>query len=80
MTSLNIFMLMPFRDDLDKIYNEYIKNPLIEEGYNINRADDISKSTNILEDIVDFIIKSDIIIADLTGKNPNVFYELGRSH
>lgn len=73
-------MLMPFRDDLDQIYKTYIKEPLDELGYIIQRADDISKSTNILEDIVDNIVKSDIIIADLTYKNPNVFYELGRAH
>jgi len=73
-------MLMPFKNDLEEIYKLYIKKPLLELGYNVKRADDISKSTSILEDIVNHIIKSDIIIADLTYKNPNVFYELGRAH
>jgi len=77
---LKIFMLMPFEIGLEEIYRQYIETPITKLGHIIRRADDISSSTNILNDIIENIIKSDIIIADLTGKNPNVFYELGRAH
>ncbi|MFX0021201.1 MAG: hypothetical protein ACFE9S_02675 [Candidatus Hermodarchaeota archaeon] len=77
---LKIFMLMPYRGYLNSIYEEHIKKPLISMGHKVTRADDISKSTNILTDILDLTRRSDIIIADLTEKNPNVFYELGIAH
>lgn len=75
-----IFMLMPFRDDLTEIYKEYIKEPLENIGYNVKRADDFYRSTEILVDILRSIETSDIVIADLTSKNANVFYELGYAH
>ncbi len=74
-----IFMLMPFAEKLAKIY-EHIKKTLEELGHRISRADDIFRSTPIMEDVVNLIKRADIIIADLTGRNPNVFYELGRAH
>ena len=78
--SLNIFMLMPFKEELTRIYEECIKKPLESQGYTIKRADDFFKSSPIIDDILESIEKADIIIADLTGNNPNVFYELGRAH
>ena len=78
--SLRIFMLMPFNDDLTRIYENCIKKPLEKEGHNVKRADDIFKSSPIMEDVIHQIKISHVVIADLTGKNPNVFYELGRAH
>lgn len=75
-----IFMLMPFKDNLTKIYEDFIKKPLEDLGHRISRADDIFRSTPIMEDVINSIKRADIIIADLTGKNANVFYELGRAH
>jgi hypothetical protein len=71
---------MPYRDYLNSIYQEYIKKPLTILGHQVRRADDISKSTNILSDFLELLRRSDIIIADLTERNPNVFYELGIAH
>ena len=78
--SLKIFMLMPFSEDLTYIYENCIKQPLEDEGHKVKRADDIFKSSPIMEDVIHQIKISDVIIADLTDKNPNVFYELGRAH
>jgi len=75
-----IFMLMPFKEELTRIYENYIKNPLEDLGHRLSRADDIFRSTPIMEDVVNSIKRADIIIADLTGKNVNVFYELGRAY
>ncbi len=58
-----IFMLMPFEKDLTNIYEQYIKEPLISKGYNVKRADDFYRSTDILADILNSISDADIIIA-----------------
>ena len=44
------------------------------------RADDIESQRSILSDIVQQIAQCDLIVADLTSSNPNVFYELGIAH
>ena len=44
------------------------------------RADDIDNQQNILNDIVKSIRSSELIVADLTDPNPNVYYELGLAH
>lgn len=75
-----VFMLMPFRDDLTEIYKNNIKKSLENMDYVVKRADDFYLSTDILVDILRSIETSDIVIADLTSKNANVFYELGYAH
>ncbi|MCH8135750.1 MAG: hypothetical protein IIB77_07210 [Proteobacteria bacterium] len=47
---------------------------------NPKRADQIFRSTPIIQDIWELINKSVILIADVTERNPNVFYEVGLSH
>lgn len=74
------FVLMPFRAEYDEIYQDIIK-PLLEEmGYHCLRADEIYGSRAIVQDIWEHIQISGLIIADMTDRNPNVFYELGLSH
>ena len=73
------FILMPFDEPFDTIYKNYIK-PTVEQKFRIIRADTIFKSSEIIEDIWEHINKAKFIIADVTGKNPNVFYELGIAH
>lgn len=74
------FVLMPFSESLSEVYDFLIKSGLEEAGYEVKRADDIKSQSNILEDIVIGISTSDLIIADLTDSNPNVYYELGIAH
>ncbi len=79
----SVFVLMPFSEDFEYVYNDFIK-PVFEslEGqqFQVTRADDIQNQRSILNDIVVQVAQSDLIIADLTGGNPNVFYELGLAH
>jgi len=74
------FVLMPFKDPFDKYYRAIIK-PAIE-GANMQslRADEIFGATEIVKDIWKAIRKAEIVIAELTTRNPNVMYELGLSH
>lgn len=75
-----VFVLMPFENELQEVYEHLIRQPLGDIGYTVTRADDIRSQGNILADIVQAIIKSDLIVADLTGANPNVYYETGIAH
>lgn len=60
----------------DDIMNFVIVPIANELGYTVQRADKMSGS-NIMSDILEMVKDSDILIADLTDFNPNVFYELG---
>lgn len=78
---LYIFVIMPFGDDeLTKNFEIYIKEPLEEEGHSIERIDDSIRATSIIRDIIGCIRDADVIIAELTLDNMNVYYELGRAH
>ena len=74
------FVIMPFDAELDDVYDYLIRGPLSEAGYDVKRADDLLNQQNILEDILLSIVKSDLIVADLSKANPNVYYELGLAH
>ena len=74
------FILMPFASDFDEVYDYLIRELLSEAGYEVSRADDILNQRNILEDVVQSIVNADLVIADLTTSNPNVYYELGLAH
>ncbi len=74
------FILMPFDSEFDSIYDTLIKQSLQEAGYEVTRADSLLDQRNILREIVVGITDADLIVADLTTNNPNVFYELGLSH
>jgi len=77
---LNAFVLMPFAEEFKDVYKHLIFEELERAGYIVIRADDIKSQNNIMSDVVKGIITSDLIIADLTGSNPNVYYELGIAH
>lgn len=76
------FVLMPFTDDLTQIYNAFVK-PTIEDsafGLICRRADDVKSNKAIIQDIWKSICEARLIVADLSGLNPNVMYELGIAH
>ena len=76
----NVFVMMPFDKYILPVYEDHIKKVCNEMGYSCERGDDISITSNIMNDIWSLINNADIIICDCTGKNPNVFYELGLAH
>lgn len=71
------FVIMPFKDKYNGIWENVIKPTVENYGDTCKRADDIFAPGSIINDIIDHIHISDYIIADLTEKNPNVYYELG---
>jgi DNA repair ATPase RecN len=73
-----VFMVMPFGDNFIALYNHLKER--FKENYIFTNAGDLDNQQNILKDIVEGIGNSNIVISDLTGLNPNVFYELGLAH
>jgi len=75
------FVLMPFAADFDALYENAI-HPAAEatQGLSCLRADEIYGPRPIMADIWKSITEAAILIADLTGRNPNVLYELGLAH
>lgn len=74
------FVLMPFDAKYDAVYQEVIKPTGEEKGLDVKRADDIFSVNPIIVDIWENINKARVLIADVSGRNPNVFYEIGISH
>lgn len=74
------FVLCPFSEPFNTIYSDHIR-PSIESVEMVSiRADDIFGVQPIIEDIWEQINTSFVIIADITGRNPNVLYEVGLAH
>lgn len=76
------FVLMPFTDELTEIYQTFVK-PVVESAeFNLvcRRADDIKSNRAIIQDIWKSLCEARFVIADLTGFNANVLYELGIAH
>ncbi|MBN8454861.1 toll/interleukin-1 receptor domain-containing protein [Accumulibacter sp.] len=78
-TSKACFVVMPFDNaDLDVVYEDFIRPILAEQcGLTCRRGDSVFGSNVIMQDVLNQIGESDFILADLTGCNPNVLYEVG---
>lgn len=64
----------------DQILNHIIEPAVSALGYDVLRADQISEPGIITTQIIQHIVEDQLVIADLTGRNPNVFYELAIRH
>lgn len=74
------FVLMPFGEWFDRYYKDIYVPAIKEAGFEPLRADSLFNSGSVIEQIWQQIRKAKVLLADLTGKNPNVFYELGLAH
>jgi hypothetical protein len=71
------FVLMPFGEPFDEVYSRLIRPAIEGSGLEPMRADQISYPGPIMEQIRSAIQQSRMCVVDLTGRNPNVLYELG---
>ncbi len=74
------FTIMPFGGWLDDYYENIYCLAIEAAGLTPHRADDLYRPSTIVHDIWEYTKKSEIILADLSGKNANVLYELGLAH
>lgn len=75
------FIAMPFSSEFDTIFSsiqEALEGPRL--NYSYTRTDELIGGGHIIEDILRGIGESEFVIVDVTGQNPNVFYELGIAH
>lgn len=83
------FVAMPFgvkKDsqgaevDFNRVYTELIKPALEAAGLDVFRADEEERAGDIRTDMFQELLIADLVVADLTLDNPNVWYELGVRH
>ncbi len=78
--SKTCFILMPFSAPFNEYYEKIYRPAIKEAGFKSLRVDEISAPRPFIEDIVDLIRNSDVILAEITGRNPNVMYEMGMAY
>jgi hypothetical protein len=77
----NCFVIMPFKPELGYFYRTvkaHLENAF--PGVAVARGDAEVLTRPLLEKIASYIKQADVVLADCTGRNPNVFYELGMAH
>lgn len=78
------FVIMPISDQLGydaghffKVYEDIFRPACVLAGYNPTRADGVKESNLIHLDILKRVVHAPMAICDLSGRNPNVLFELG---
>jgi hypothetical protein len=71
--------MMPFDSGFDAVYAT-LRATAEAAGLRCVRADDIWVNRAVIQYVVSLIDRSCIVICDCTGRNPNVFYEIGIAH
>jgi hypothetical protein len=74
------FVISPFGDPFDTYFAQVVKPAIEDCALYAIRGDSLYRPTTIVDDIWQGIQTSKLLIAELTDRNPNVFYELGLAH
>lgn len=79
-----VFVLMPFREPWsDRLWNDHIREYLspnqVHAPIEVRRADEMF-GQGVMEDVWEGIVTARLVLAECTGRNPNVLYELGLAH
>ena len=74
------FVMMPFGEWFDIYYQDVYIPAIREAGFEPVRADELFKTGSVMEQVWEQIRKAKVLLADLSDKNANVFYELGLAH
>lgn len=74
-----VSVMMPFDAAFTSVYDS-LKATVESVGRRCRRADEIWENPAIIQDIVSLIDRSRVVVCDCTGRNPNVFYEIGIAH
>ena len=68
------------RSESNKVLRYIVCKAVEPLRYKVERADEIGKPGMITDQVLDRVVNSSLVVADLTGHNPNVFYELSLRH
>lgn len=78
------FIVSPIGDEgsdvrkrADQLYKYIIEPVCANCGFDAVRVDQINQADSITQTIIDYLKNSELVIADMTGHNPNAFYEMG---
>ncbi|MDT7043618.1 hypothetical protein [Candidatus Nitronereus thalassa] len=75
------FVIMPFADPIGSYYQSIYEPAIEKAGMKAVRADtDIFATGKVMDQIWTGINEAKVLVAELTTRNPNVYYELGLSH
>jgi len=74
------FVMMPFGHWFDIYYHKIYTPAINDAGFEPIRGDELFNTGSVVEQIWEQIEKSTVLLADLSGRNANVFYELGLAH
>jgi hypothetical protein len=77
---IDIFVLMPFKAKLTNVYTDHIKSAVEALELTIRRADEIYSPEPFMTKVWQGICAAQLVLADCTEKNANVFYEIGIAH
>lgn len=72
-----VFVAMPFSSEMEDVFYFGIQNPVRQLGYICERVDQEAFTGDILDQVRSRIENEVLVIADLTGANPNVYLEVG---
>jgi hypothetical protein len=73
----HIFVAMPFAEDMEDVYEFGIREPVNQAGCLCERCDRDIFTGDVMERIKDRIATASVVVADMTGSNPNVYLEVG---
>lgn len=74
-----ISVMMPFSTEFNAVYSA-LQEAVFSVRLRCMRADDFWEHHAVIQDIVSLIARARIVICDCSGRNPNVFYEVGIAH
>jgi hypothetical protein len=74
------FYVGPFAEPFNTIYSDHVRRALLSAGFSVTRADEIYGTSPVIQDIWEAISSAELVVAEVTGRNPNVMYEIGMAH
>jgi hypothetical protein len=77
---LDVFVVMSFNPELRPIFDEHILGVTKSLNLTAKRADDFFSTHHVMSDVWEAMNAARVVIADCTGRTPNVFYEIGMAH
>ncbi|MEY2468266.1 MAG: hypothetical protein QOF21_964, partial [Actinomycetota bacterium] len=91
MSRLELFVIMPFgvrdaehvpngRLDFDAVYQRAIRPAALAAGWRVSRVDELVAPGTIAAQYLERILAADLVLADISVPNGNVYYELGVRH